>query len=71
MEGHRQWCARTGRQAEEVVARPLEKLMGGKPRWQKSSPGKEQWRLNHGKKCGFPRDAGHQHEREDLGKDPS
>ena len=65
---------------EEVVARPLEKLMGGKPRWQKSSPGKEgagvasQWRLNLGKsKCGYPRGTGHQHESEraDLGKNPS
>ena len=57
---------------EEVVARPLERLMGGKPMWQKSSP--SQWRLNHGKsKCGFPREKGHQHEgeRDDLGKNPS
>ena len=60
---------------EEVVARPLEMLMGEKPEWRKLSPGKEgagvasQWRLNHGKsKSGFPRDTGHQHEgeRDDL-----
>ena len=64
----------------EVVARPLEILVGEKPRWQKSSVGKEgagvasQWRLNHGKsKCGFPRNTGHQHEgeRDDLEKNPS
>ena len=70
--------AQVGRAPEEVVARPLEKLKGEKPRWQKSTPGKEgagvasQWR--HGKsKCGFPRDTGHQHEgeRDDLGKNPS
>ena len=65
---------------EEVGARPLEILMGVKPMWQTSSPGKEgagvasQWRLNHGKsKCGFPRDTGHQRvgERDDLGTNPS
>ena len=65
---------------EEVVARPHEILMGGMPRWQESSPGKEgagvasQWRLNHGKsKSSFPRDTGHQHEgeRDDPGKSPS
>ena len=76
--GAEMWQARWAPQ--EVVARPLEKLMGEKPRWQKSSPGKEgarvasQWRLNHGKsKCGFPRDTGYQHEgeRDDLGKNPS
>ena len=40
---------------EEVVARPPETLMREKPRWQKSSPGKEgagvasQWRVNRPK----------------------
>ena len=55
--------AQVGRAPEEVVARPLEKLKGEKPRWQRSSPGKDgarvasQRRLSHGKsKCGFPRD---------------
>ena len=76
--GAEMWQARWA--PEEVVARPLEKLMGEKPRWQKSSPGREEagvasrsW-LSHGKsKCGFPRDTGHQHEgeRDDLGKNPS
>ena len=32
--------AQVGR-AEEVLARPLEKLKEGKPRWQTSNPGKE------------------------------
>ena len=71
--------AQVGRAPEEVVHLP-EKLTGEKPRWQKSSPGKEgatvasQWRLNHGKsKCGYARGTGHQHEgeRDDLGKNPS
>ena len=64
---------------EDVVARPLEILMGRMPKWQKSNPEKEgtgvasQLRLNHGKsKCGFPRDAGHHKgEQDDLGKSPS
>ena len=72
--------AQVGRAAEEVVARPLEKLTGEKPKWQKSTLGKEgegvasQWRLSHGKsKCGFPRDTRHQHEgdRDDLENNPS
>ena len=79
-EGGAEGKAQVGRAPEEVVARPLEKLKGGKPRWQKSSPGKEgarvasQRKLSHGKsKCGFPRDTGHQHEgeRDDLGKNSS
>ena len=32
--------AQVGR-AEEVVARPTEKLREGKPRWQTSNPGKD------------------------------
>ena len=53
--------------AEEVVAHPPEKLMGEKPRWQKSNPGKRgsnklasQRRLNRGKSsCGYPRGTTH------------
>ena len=71
--------AQVGR-AEEVVARPPEKLKEGKPKWQTSNPGKEgaevasQWWLSHGKsECGFPRGTRHRHEgeRDDLGKNPS
>ena len=51
--------AQVGRAPEEVVAHPHEKLKGGKPRWQRSSPGKEGERV-----AGFPRGTGHQHEGE-------
>ena len=86
VEVRKDWKAVVGQMAhvervpEEVEAHPLEKLMGEKPRWQKSNPGKEgatiasQWRLNHGKsKRGYPRGTGHQHEgeRDELGKNPS
>ena len=50
------WCARTRRRGDGAGGagrggRPPEKLKGGKPRWQRSSPGKDgervasQWRL--------------------------
>ena len=72
--------AQVGRAPEEVVAHQPEKLMGEKPGWQKSNPGRggatiaSQWRLNHGKsKCGCPRGTGHQLAagHDDLGKIPS
>ena len=73
--------AQVVRAPEEIVARPLEKLKGGKPRWQKSNPRKEgagvasQWRLNNGKsECGFLcciQDTDTEGERDDLGKNPS
>ena len=52
--------AHVGRAPEEVEAHPLEKLMGEKPRWQKSNPGKEgatiasQWRVNQEIKVRLP-----------------
>ena len=46
--------------ARGVVARPLETLMGEKPEWRKSNPGREEagvasrWWLSRGKsECGF------------------
>ena len=62
---------------EEVVARPPETLVGEKPRWQKSNPGREEagvalrWRLSRGKSV--PHDTGHQLAGgyDDLGKSPS
>ena len=63
---------------EEVVARPLEMLMGEGQGGKSPVLEKREQELphsgNHGKsRCGFPRDTGHQRasERDDLGKNPS
>ena len=53
LEVRKDWKAVVGEMAqverapEEAVAHQPEKLMGEKPRWQKSSPGKREQQLPH------------------------